>query len=71
MGSLVLEVSRLLNSDKQDKYLNDKNRFKAERLGMVFNSKNNISSGFNNIFRSGKSQNLVQKRAFELLPFYE
>jgi len=69
MGSLVFSGFSLLNSDKQDKYLNDKNRFKLKGWD-GFYSKNNISSGFDKIFRSGKPQNLIQKRAFELLPFY-
>jgi asparagine synthase (glutamine-hydrolysing) len=69
IGSLIFTGFSLLNSDMQDKYLNDKNRFKLKGWD-GFYSKNNISSNFNKIFRTGKAQNLIQKRAFELLPFY-
>jgi asparagine synthase (glutamine-hydrolysing) len=69
MGSLVFSGFSFLNSDKKDKYLNDKNRFKLKGWD-GFYSKNNISSGFEKIFRNGKPQNLIRKKAFELLPFY-
>ncbi|MFT5772871.1 MAG: asparagine synthase (glutamine-hydrolyzing), partial [Algoriphagus sp.] len=69
MGSLVFSGFSFLNSNKRDKYLNDKNRFKLKGWD-GFYSKNNISSDFDKIFRSGKSQNLIQKKAFNLLPFY-
>lgn len=68
-GNLFMQGASFLLPDIQDKYFNDKNRFKLNGWD-GFYSKNNISSLFEQIFSSGKPQKIIQKTAHRLLPEY-
>lgn len=69
-GGVLMNLSSFLSDNLQDKYLNDKNRFKLKSW-QGFYAKTNISSLFDQIFTLGQPQKLIYKSANELLPLYD